>query len=88
MNVHEISIIGLNAIPGHHDNQGVNRSVLAGLLGIVLVVNTLCAWAGLSSGAILEVDHYSLAYIAQPLPCLLCVTYLLGCLCGCPKARL
>jgi hypothetical protein len=48
----DVSIIGLNIVPGHPDDQGAYRSELAGLFGIVLVVNALCSWAKLSHGAI------------------------------------
>jgi hypothetical protein len=42
----------LNVVPGHPDDQGAYRSELAGLYGIVLVVNWLCEWAGLTTGKI------------------------------------
>jgi hypothetical protein len=48
----DTSIIGLNVVPGHPDDQGAYRSELAGLFGIVLVFNLPCRWAGISSGAI------------------------------------
>jgi hypothetical protein len=46
------SILGLNVVPGHPDDQGAYRSELAGLFGIFLVVNQLCLWAGIESGGI------------------------------------
>jgi hypothetical protein len=46
------SILGLNVVPGHPDDQGAYRSELAGLFGIVLVVAHLCLWAGIGSGGI------------------------------------
>jgi hypothetical protein len=48
----DTSIIGLNTVPRHSDNQGAYRSELAGLCGIVLVVKTLCSWVDISEGAI------------------------------------
>jgi hypothetical protein len=47
---HACSILGLNVVPGHPDDQGAYRSELAGLFGIVLVVTQLCLWAGIESG--------------------------------------
>jgi hypothetical protein len=52
VDAHACSIIGLNIVPGHPDDQGAYRSELAGLFGIVLIVNLLCSWAGITSGAI------------------------------------
>jgi hypothetical protein len=42
LNAHDCCILGLNIVPGHPDDQGAYRSELAGLFGIVLVVNLLC----------------------------------------------
>jgi hypothetical protein len=46
------SILSLDVVPGHPDNQGAYHSELPGLFGIVLVVNRLCSWAGIESGGI------------------------------------
>jgi hypothetical protein len=46
------SILNLNVVPGHPDDQGAYRSELAGLFGIVQVINRLCSWAGIESGGI------------------------------------
>jgi hypothetical protein len=46
------SILGMNVVPGHPDDQRAYRSELAGLFAIVLLVNLLCSWAGILSGAI------------------------------------
>jgi hypothetical protein len=46
------SILGLNVVPGHPDDQSAYRSELAGLFGIVLVVNLLCSWADIMSDGI------------------------------------
>jgi hypothetical protein len=46
------SILGLNVVPGHPDDQGAYRSELAGLFGIMLVVTHLCLWARIESGGI------------------------------------
>jgi hypothetical protein len=48
----DTSVIGPNLGPGHPSNQGAYRSELAGLFGIILVVNALCIWANISGGAI------------------------------------
>jgi hypothetical protein len=48
----DTSILGLNVVPGHPDDQSAYRSELAGLFGIVLVVNRLCSWAKIESGGI------------------------------------
>jgi hypothetical protein len=42
----------MNVVPGHPDDQGAYRSELAGLFAIVLLVNLLCSWAGITSGSI------------------------------------
>jgi hypothetical protein len=52
LDAHECSILGLNVVPRHPDDQYPCRSELAGLYGIVLVVNLLCSWAGITSGGI------------------------------------
>jgi hypothetical protein len=52
LDAHDCCILGLNIVPGHPDDQGAYRSELAGLFGIVLVVNLLCSWAGITSGGI------------------------------------
>jgi hypothetical protein len=44
------SILGMNVVPGHPDDQSTYRSELAGL--IVLLVILLCSWSGILSGAI------------------------------------
>ena len=46
------SILGLNIVPGHPDNQSAYRSELAGLFVIVLIVNLLCSWANIFQGGI------------------------------------
>jgi hypothetical protein len=48
----DCSVLGLNIVPGHPDDQGACRSELAGLRGIALVVNLLCSWAGIASDSI------------------------------------
>jgi hypothetical protein len=57
IDTHDSSILGLKIVLGHPDHQGAFRSELAGLLlaglfGIVLIVNLLCSWAGITSGGI------------------------------------
>jgi hypothetical protein len=46
------TILGLNIVPGHPEDQGAYHSELAGLYAIVLVVNCLCSWADIISGGI------------------------------------
>jgi hypothetical protein len=48
----ETSILGLNVVPGHPDDQSAYRSKLAGLFGIVMLDNLLSKWAGILSGTI------------------------------------
>jgi hypothetical protein len=48
----DISILGLNVVPGHLDDQSAYRSELADLFGIVMLVNLLSEWAGILEGAI------------------------------------
>jgi hypothetical protein len=48
----ETSILGLNVVPGHPDDQSAYRSELAGLFGIVMLVNLLSKWAGILGGVI------------------------------------
>ena len=42
------SILALNLVPGHPDDQGAYRSELAGLFEIVLIVNLICSWADIT----------------------------------------
>jgi hypothetical protein len=46
------SILGLNIVPVHPDNQSAYRSELAGLFAIVRIVNLLCSWANVVHGGI------------------------------------
>jgi hypothetical protein len=47
------SILGLNIVPGHPDDQSAYHSELAGLFAIVRIVNLLCSWANKFSRHIL-----------------------------------
>jgi hypothetical protein len=49
---HISSIIGLNVVPGHPEDQSAYRSELTGLYAIVLVADLLCSWADITTGAI------------------------------------
>lgn len=46
---HTSSILGLNSVPGHPDDQSAYRSKLVGLFGIVMVSNLLYTWAHITS---------------------------------------
>ena len=52
VDAHVCSIIGLNLVPGHPDDQSAYRSELAGLFAIVLIVNLICSWADIQAGGI------------------------------------
>ena len=43
VDTHVCSILGLNLVPGHPDDQGAYCSKLAGLFAIVLIVNLICS---------------------------------------------
>ena len=47
-----LPIPSLNIVPVYPDDQGAYRSKLAGLFAIVLLVNLLCSWAGITSDSI------------------------------------
>jgi hypothetical protein len=46
------NIIAVNVVPGHSDSQGSYRSELAGLYGIVTLVNVICALHKIQHGSI------------------------------------
>jgi hypothetical protein len=46
------SVLGMNVVPGHPEDQSACRSELAGLHAAVFLVNLLCSWAGISFGSI------------------------------------
>ena len=42
---HARSILGLNIVPGHLDDQGAHHSKLAGLFAVILIENLVHSWA-------------------------------------------